>query len=312
MTELAPSPIGHRAVAKMSAGAPIVGIVPTTIDDAFRLAQLIYSSKLAPYQLKTPEAVTVVLLKGLELGLPPMTALETIGVINGKACLFGDGIPALLWSHGFKLKEWYEGEGDKLTAKCTLTRPDGTEITGEFSTQDAKDAGLWDERTTVRRKNKETDEWFDATNDAPWARYRKRMLKMRCRGWTARDGGADVLKGMPIFEEQRDLEASLEEPRDITPRPKAALEIPDLDTDPKPEPAKAAPGPADVPDLEAEAVDDDLADQDGFLAKLREERGFCNSEQDLAELRDGNADMINRLNAANRAKAEAILNGDDE
>lgn len=97
----------------------------------------------------------------------------------------------------------------------------------------------------------------------------------------------------------------------LAPR-KAALEIPDLTAVPEREQQAAKPEAAslDVPDLEPEA-DDQLVDQDGFLEKLREERGYLCSEQELAEFRESNADMIARLSAANRATAEAILGGDD-
>lgn len=225
--------ITGRAVAKLSAGAPVIGIVPSTIDEVFRLAELIHQSGLAPYQLKNPQAVTVVLLKGLEIGLPPMAALECIGVINNKACLHSDGIPALLWARGFKIKEWYEGEGEKLTAKCVITRPDGTEYPGEFSTQDAKDAGLWDTREKVKRKI--NDEWKEVRNDAPWFRYRKRMLKMRTRGWAARDAASDILKGIPIFEEQRDIvDVTADEYSEIKVAPKKAIaaDLPDIPDEP--------------------------------------------------------------------------------
>lgn len=221
--------ISSRAVSKLAAGAPVVGIVPSTIEDAFRLAELIHQSGLAPYQLKNAQAVTVVLLKGLEVGLPPMSALECIGVINGKACLHSDGIPALLWSRGFKIREWYEGEGDALTAKCIITRPDGTEYSGEFSTQEAKDAGLWDTREKVKRKI--DGEWKDVRNDAPWFRFRRRMLKMRARGWTARDAASDVLKGIRIFEEERDIvDVTPNEAVDAKPlaKPTNITELPDI------------------------------------------------------------------------------------
>lgn len=233
--------ISNRAVAKLEAGANISAIVPTTIDQTFRLAELIHQSGLAPYQLKSAAAVTVVLLKGLEIGLPPMAALECVGVINGKACLHSDGIPALLWGRGFKIKEWYEGDGDKLTAKCVITRPDGTGYPGEFSAQDAKDARLWDVREKVKRKI--DGEWKEVANDAPWFRYRKRMLKMRCRIWAARDAASDVLKGIPIFEEQADIELGHDEYSEVAPKPKIVADLPDI---PDAEPAK--PDDAAEPD----------------------------------------------------------------
>ena len=82
--------IAGRAVAKLSAGAPIAGIVPSTIEDTFRLAELIHQSGLAPEQLKNPQAVTVVLLKGLEVEIEEersryrALAADTIGELVTK------------------------------------------------------------------------------------------------------------------------------------------------------------------------------------------------------------------------------------
>lgn len=233
--------IAGRTVAKLSAGAPVVGIVPSTIEEVFRLAELIHQSGLAPYQLKNPQAVTVVLLKGLEIGLPPMAALECIGVINNKACLHSDGIPALLWARGFKIREWYEGEGDKLTAKCAITRPDSTEVTGEYSVQEAKQARLWDTREKVKREIR--GEWKEVPNDSPWFKHPRRMLKMRARGWTARDCASDVLKGIPLFEEQADIELTRDEYSEVRAEPKRAIaaDLPDIPDVPAEKPADPAP-----------------------------------------------------------------------
>lgn len=288
MNDQAPaSGIEHRAVAKLSAGAPIVGIVPSTIDEVFRLAQLIFSSGLAPYQLKSAEAVTVVLLKGLEIGLPPMAALECIGVINGKAALHSDGIPALLWSKGFKIREWFENEDtlDKIVAHCEITRPEGDKYTFKYSAQDAKENGLWD---TCEKTHK------GEANKAPWFLYKKRMTRMRCRGWLARDCAADVLKGMPIYEEQRDIEDTREEPRDITPK-SLPLELPDIPEAETPVETQETPATeADIlPDIE-ERLDDEA----GFIRKLIEEFESAEDAEIRQEIWDSNADLIARLSPA--------------
>jgi hypothetical protein len=233
--------ITGRQVAKLAAGAPIVGIVPTTIEETFRLAELVHQSGLAPYQLKSAQAVAVVLLKGLEVGLPPMSALECIGVINGKACLHSDGIPSLLWSRGFKIKEWYEGDTlDSLVAKCVVTRPDGTAYEGSFSVQEAKEARLWDTREKVKRKI--DGEWKEVANDAPWFKYKRRMLKMRARGWTARDAASDVLKGIPLESDQDPIELQPGEYAEIKPAlRKVPANLPDIPDAAEP---AASPEPA--------------------------------------------------------------------
>ena len=179
--------ISGTQLAKIEAGSPIVGIVPKTIEEVFRFGELICQSGLAPAGLKTPQAVTVVLLKGLEIGMQPMAALESFGVINGRACIYGDGIPALLWSRGFDIEEGEPtGEGDERKATCTVTRPGGKKITRSFSLKQARTAGLM-------------------SKSGPWTQYPDRMLMMRARAFAARDAAADVLKGIPVLEEQRDI-----------------------------------------------------------------------------------------------------------
>jgi hypothetical protein len=241
--------ISGREVAKLGAGAPVAGIVPRTVEETFRLAELIHQSGCAPYQLKNAQAVAVVLLKGLEIGLMPMAALDCIGIINNKACLHSDGIPTLLWSRGFKIKEWYENEDnlDQCVAHCQITRPDGTPYEFKYSAKDAKENGLWDTREKVKRKV--NGEWTEVRNDAPWFRFKKRMLRMRCRGWLARDVASDVLKGMPIFEEQADIELNRDEYKEVrSPEPKrvAAPTIQDIPDEPDKK-----------PDIADTAADDD-------------------------------------------------------
>jgi hypothetical protein len=159
-------------------------------------------------------------LQGLELGIPPMQAVQGIAVINGRCCVFGDLIPALIWKHGHKIKEWIEGEGDGRVAWCEITRGDNGEvIKRKFSVEDAKRAGLWSTEATVRKWNKwkkPEPAFEDKPNDSPWFRYQDRMLQMRARGFCARDGASDVLRGMGVREEMEDLSRT-REARDITP-----------------------------------------------------------------------------------------------
>lgn len=160
----------------------ISGLVPQTLDDVYRLASAIAQSGLAPQQMKTPEALTVAILTGLELGLPPMFAINKIAVINGRPTLWGDAIPGILWSRGFALQESINGDGDKRTATCVVTRPSGSTIERTFSVADAKAAKLWGK-------------------PGPWQQFPDRMLSMRARSFAARDGAADVLGGLYVAEE---------------------------------------------------------------------------------------------------------------
>jgi hypothetical protein len=261
-------------VVPLKAGGPILGIVPQNIEEAFRLATGIAASGLAPKGMDKPEQVLVAIMTGMEVGLPPMFSVQKIAVINGRPSLWGDAIPALLYAKGFKLSERIEGDGDKRVAVCEVTRPTGDKVERRFSVGDAQTAGLWGKQ-------------------GPWKQYPDRMLQMRARGFAARDGAADVLGGMYLREE-------LDEPemKDITPahecQPLPSLpEIPDI---------------PDLPDISDETPENDLiSDVAGFLAKLEEERGYCESENDVRELAETNADIIARLPERAKAKAADIL-----
>lgn len=186
---------------QLRAGNAIAPIVPTTIDEVFRLANGISKSGLAPKGMSTTEQISIALMTGLELGLPPMQAIQRIAVINGRPTLWGDALPALLWAHGFKIEEDVSDDG----ARCTIVRPDGTKVTRTFTEKDARKAGLWGK-------------------SGPWTQYPQRMLLMRARGFAARDGAADVLSGLYLAEEMQDAEM-----KDVTPPKAAALpEIPDF------------------------------------------------------------------------------------
>jgi hypothetical protein len=279
------SAISERAVAKLAAGSSISAIVPTNIEEVFRLAELVHQSGLAPWSLKSPAAVTVVFLKGLEIGLPPMAALENIGVINGKAALHSDGIPALLWARGFKIKEWYVNEADieNCEAHVKITRPEGDDYEFKYTAADARENGLW--QTQARVKNKEGK---DVPNTAPWFLYKKRMIRMRARGWLARDCASDVLKGIPIFEEQQDI-ANM---RDITPRSAVLAvptDIPDGTEEPTPDPEVNQDGP--------------LPNPDKYLAHLETQLAEAEDKEQLQEIWAAHQELEDRLSEADRDTA---------
>jgi len=186
------APIDGKVV-PLRTGGRVAGIIPTNIEEAFRLATAVAKSGLAPSTLRTPEAITVAIMHGMELGLPPMMALNSIAVVNGRPTVYGSAIPALLLARGFKLREW---ETDTVSF-CEVTRPDGTKIERSFSDADAKAAGLLGKA-------------------GPWTQYKRRMRQMRARGFAARDGAADVLAGLYISEEVQDI--------DITPTRKSSAE----------------------------------------------------------------------------------------
>jgi hypothetical protein len=234
-------------VATLRAGGHLSPIVPQTIEDVYRLATMAFrSGMLKPLksgfgenaQTEDTEATlargTMIIMQGMEIGVPPMQSIQLLAMINGRIAAHSEAVPGIIWARGFKIREWFTGTemADDWTAHCEITRPDGDKITGKFSVADAKRAGLWDQSPTKVSFGK------TKPNDSAWFRYPQRMLKARALGFAGKDGAADALKGIQIREEAEDM--APREIRDVTPAKVPALELPDIpDEAPSTETAEA-------------------------------------------------------------------------
>lgn len=192
----APAP----AKAQITTGGALAALVPQSLDDAFRLAKALSSAgDMVPKHYQgQPEMTMAAIIRGMEVGLNPMQALSSIAVINGRASLWGDAMPALVQRAGHHIDVDYEGQGDGLTAVATLTRGDtGRKVVRRFGLADAKRAGLLNKQ-------------------GPWTQYPQRMISHRARAWAIRDGAADALMGMQVAEETSDY--GPEAARDVNPQ----------------------------------------------------------------------------------------------
>ena len=167
------------------------GIELASYEEAFRFAKSVIASGFAPKGVDKPESVLIAMQMGAELGLPPMQAIQSVAVINGRPSLWGDALLAVCRDSGLfdesAFVEAIEGEGDKRQASCTVRRlPSGQPCTRTFSMSDAKRAGL-------------------AGKTGPWTQYPDRMLQMRARTFALRDTFTDVLRGFTSREEARDM-----------------------------------------------------------------------------------------------------------
>lgn len=191
---------------QLHAGSAVRAIVPVDFEGAWRIASAVCKAGMAPRTLETPEKAMVAILHGLEVGMTPMSALQSIAVIGGRPTIWGDGALGLVQASGKMLshEEFFEGEGDGLKAVCIVVRAgDPKPKRGSFSIADAKKASLW-------------------SKAGPWQQYPQRMLMMRARAFALRDGFADVLRGLGITEEVQDIPNKAPEPREDPPAPPAA------------------------------------------------------------------------------------------
>jgi hypothetical protein len=181
------------------AGGNVTAIVPKSIDEAFRVAEAVCVSGMVPDSYKgatnkeTASRVMIGIMKGMEVGLPPITALSNIYIVNNRPSIWGDAALALVQHHaeyaGCLEKIDGKPETDGFTATCEIKRKTlSSELittTRTFSWADAKRAAL--------------------VNKGPWRQYPQRMLQMRARAWCIRDSFADALSGLQIREEIEDM-----------------------------------------------------------------------------------------------------------
>lgn len=161
-------------------------LVGGTLDEQWRLATAYLKSGLMPAALNTPEKILVATQFARELGLPPVTAMRQIYVINGTPALFGD-LPLSLVMKSGQLEDIVEEieldeHGEPFRATCKVKRRYvNSWVIRTFTMEDAKRAGL------LSRKG-------------PWQTYPKRMLQCRARAWALKDLFPDMLSGSAIAE----------------------------------------------------------------------------------------------------------------
>lgn len=171
---------------------------------AWMLADLLKNGKMVPSSYDNDEQVVIALMKGMEIGIPPISALGNIMIINNRPSVWGDLAQALverthlITDHSKEEIGTIPTPGTELNNfspdygyRVTFTRKGvATPYEGKFTVANAKRSGLWMN-----------------TSKKPWIQSPERMLFNRARAFALRDGFSDCLFGMGIVEEQRDFEA---------------------------------------------------------------------------------------------------------
>lgn len=177
-------------------------IIPTTIDEALKQAEVFYSISMLKKGYPSAKETFLAIMIGGALGIPPVVAVQNISIINGRASIWGDLVPALVYRSGLleKHEEIKEGSLNDKTARftCVVKRKGFGEKSETFSAEDAARAGLW--------------------GRSIWKNYPWRMLKMRARSWAFRDNFADTLCGLSFTEEVIDIPGNEDDPTVIAVR----------------------------------------------------------------------------------------------
>ena len=160
-------------------------LVPATdswvasVGDIVRLAELICNTTFVPQGLRgSAPATAATILYGREIGIPPITALQTMHVINGRVGMAAELMRAQVLAAGHDLEIV-----ESTSALCRMRgrrRGSETWTTVSWSKGDAQQAGL--------------------SGDG-WRKYPRAMLLARCSAELCRAVFPDVTHGMAALEE---------------------------------------------------------------------------------------------------------------
>lgn len=274
--------VAHQnAPIDVKAGSRPSAIVPSTLSAVWELADIIAASGMAPKDMKTKEQISVAIMHGLEVGLTPLAALQSIAVVNGRPSIWGDGALALVRaSPAFEsIKETMSGTGDDRRAVCVAKRRGEDPVTGEFSVSQAKTAGLWGK-------------------SGPWTQYPDRMLKMRARAFALRDCFADVLRGMSIAEESQDIVPM----KDITPAAPPEPPAPTVEAAPA-DPQAGQQKPAAVQTVEKPSID-----FEAWLSELAKAAAAAGDDGELRAVWNSVAAAYKQAPETIQKRANKVLN----
>jgi len=189
-------------------GQPIMPLVPTTIEECWQMAKYFSLSGVVPSSYPgrpgsddNVAAVFGAIQMGATVGVPAISALANIMIVNGRYAGYGDFQLAIVRNSGQleSIDETFEGEAPadgsmdyskEFKAVCITKRVgEEKERRTEFSVSDAVRARLW------MKKGK-------SGGDTPWCYYPERMLKYRARAFNLRDNYGDVLLGLQHSAEE--------------------------------------------------------------------------------------------------------------
>lgn len=144
-------------------------------------ASMLVKTKFLPPAIDTPEKAIAIMMKGRELGMPPMQAFSHINIIQGKPTLSAEGMLAQIFKHHPQTRLKYLKNDDEACA-IEVTRPGNEPSQFSFTYEDAKKARL--------------------TGKDNWDKYRRSMLRSRCISEMARALFPDALQGCSYTPEE--------------------------------------------------------------------------------------------------------------
>ena len=143
------------------------GLVPQSMDQAVRLAEMMAQGRLVPNHLqKSPGDCLMVIEQAMRWGMSPFAVAQSTSVIQGKLMFEGKLVAAALHSSGAlssRLNYEYSGEGEKRAVRVSAT------LAGETEPRHV-DVRLADARTSNKVWATQADQQLAYYGARVWAR----------------------------------------------------------------------------------------------------------------------------------------------
>ena len=249
-------------------------------------ASMLIKTNFLPSSVRTPEQAIAIMLKGREVGMPPMQAFSHINIIKGKPTISAEGMLALIFRNYPTTKLDYI-QNDNEACVIEITKPGNSASRFGFTIADAKQAGIYKDN---------------------WLKYPRAMLRSRVVSEMARSLYPEALMGISYTPEEMDSTAEPAAPQPI----KVTAEV-------------TPPPMTKAEKMLAAFIEFDETINRAFIEDLLEGTDIEEVDEDqFSQLRDLYADLkagkvtVKDLakqlygNAADNVEAEVVDNGDHE
>lgn len=187
------------------------GLTSLALPEIFQLAEMLIPTGFLPESIKTPGQAAAIILKGQELGIPPLYALNNISIVKGKQVCQAELMLSLIYrdqgDQALKILE----SNDRI-CRVRYKRRGGDAGEMAFTIEEANQAGL-------------------VTRNPVYKQYPAAMLRARAISAAARVAFSDSIAGMYTPDEMG-ARVVVNEQGEV---------VLDDDQDDEPEPAPAPP-----------------------------------------------------------------------
>lgn len=175
----------QRVRDEMAPGEQPAAIVPRTFAEVMTMCQALASASIAPKHLRgNPVEMAMVVMTGLEVGLPPMASLRLYTTWDGVPRLMAEGVRAIILMRSTTIEYFEMATCSDVEATWIGKRRGRPEKSVTWTIERAKRAGLLSKDT--------------------WQKYPQDLLNARASMQLGRIIAPDVVAGMVALEEARD------------------------------------------------------------------------------------------------------------